>query len=113
MRGIADLIVAFIRKSDGAIYARNPEKNNIWIISDSGLKEGLSGWPHWNTDLFISFIADGSFDCAFTDEAKNLMSDFYRGQKKIEEDRITDYEARSGECYYCHMLLNNCLCYEK
>ena len=103
-----DLVVAFIRKSDGDIYVRNPEIKDGWISPNS--LSGSLGWPSWTTNLFMSYVSNGEFDVAFTEEAKTLLSNFYKAKKKAEEAKIKNYEVNTGECYHCKMILHNCLC---
>ena len=109
IKNLEDLIKSFIRKSDGSIYVRDPEKNGIWISTDQ-LERNSLGWSHWTTDLFISFINSGSFDVSFTEEGTILLSDFYRDRDIKKKEKIKTQQILSGECYYCKMLLYKCEC---
>lgn len=101
---------AFIRKYDGEVYVPHPKKKNRWINKTSYDQFGLDGYEHWNTDTFENLVHEGYFEIAYTKYAMTTLSTFYRLQTELEEAKIKKLELETNKCYYCGMVLHNCLC---
>ena len=74
------------------------------------LCEWQQGWPHWKTPLFMNFVADGTFDVAYTTKDAERESKFRKHLKDTKIKQLKEQEQRTGVCNGCNMALHVCLC---